>query len=145
MSMLIFWLLITLAGLLMAVHTGKHYWIQKETLHVLPFIVFLTMSVGFGFIGYWYGMGFPISLLEPFWTLMTVITVLLLTPVFYSHFDRLASDLGGYCMEAGVILMLVGLMLVITGDFQMIPWIGMLSQTLFYMGYIRLRALVQQH
>jgi hypothetical protein len=88
-------------------------------------------------------MGYPKSLLELLWTLMTVITVLLLTPVFYAHFDRLASDLGGFCMEAGVILMIVGLMLVITGDFHVIPWIGMMSLTLFYMGYIRLRALIK--
>jgi hypothetical protein len=145
MSMLILWLLITLAGLLMAVQTGKKYWIQKEILHVLPFIVFLTLSVGFGFISYLYGMGYPKSLLEPLWTLMTVITVLLLTPVFYAHFDSLASDLGGFCMEAGVILMIVGLMLVITGGFHVIPWIGMMILTLFYLSYIRLRALVKQH
>jgi hypothetical protein len=145
MYILIFWQLITLTSLLMAVHAGKQYWIQKEMLHVFPFNVFLTLSVGFGFIGYMYGMDFPKTLLEPLWTLMTVITVLLLTPVFYAYFDRLASDFGGFCMEAGVILMLVGLMLVITGDFHVIPWIGMISLTLFYMGYIRLRALVKQH
>jgi hypothetical protein len=144
MIMLI-WLLATLAAFFMAVYTGKQYWIQKEKLHVLPFIVFLTLSTGFGFIGYLYGLGCPKSLLEPLWTLMTVITALLLAPVFYAHFDRLASDLGGFCMEAGIILMLVGSMLVITGDFHLIPWIGMMSLTLFYMGYVRLRALVKQH
>jgi hypothetical protein len=105
----------------------------------------VTLNFGFGYIGYMNGMGSYKSLLEPLWTLMTVITVLLLTPVFYAHFDRLASDFGGFCMEAGVILMLVGLMFVITGDLHMIPWIGMICLTLFYMGYIRLRKLVKQH
>jgi hypothetical protein len=145
MIMLIFWLLTSLAGFIMAVHAGKQYWIQKERLHALPFIVFLTLSIGFGFIGYLYGMGCPKSLLEHLWTLMTVITALLLTPVFYAHFDRLASDPGGFCIEAGIIVMLVGLMLVITGDIHVIPWIGVMSLTLFYMGYVRLRALVKQH
>jgi hypothetical protein len=116
-----------------------------KIIHVLPFIVFLTLSVGFGLIGYLFGMGYSKSLLESLWTLMTIITVLLLAPVFYAHFDRLVSDFGGFCMEAGIILMLIGLMLVITDEFHLIPWIGMLSLSLFYMGYIRLRALVKQH
>jgi hypothetical protein len=116
-----------------------------KILYVFPFIVFLTLIVGFGLIGYLYGTGCSISLLESLWTLMIVFTVLMLAPVFYTHFDRLASDIGGFCMEAGVILMLVGLMLVITGEFQLIPWIAMMSLSLFYMGYIRLRALAKQH
>jgi hypothetical protein len=110
----------------------------------LSFIIFLTLSIGFGLVIYLYGMDYPQALLESLWTWMTLITMLLLIPVFYVYFDKLASDIGGFCLEAGVILMLVGLILVITGESQMILWIGTMSLALFYMGYIRLRTLVKQ-
>jgi hypothetical protein len=143
--MLLIWQLLALAGFLMAVHAGKQYWIHKAIFHLFSFIIFLTLSIGLGFIGYLYSLNCPLPVLEPLWAMMTVIIALLLIPVFYSHFDKMAADHGGFCMEAGIILMVVGLIVVTTGDFHVILWIGMLSLTLFYIGYIRLRALVQQH
>jgi hypothetical protein len=143
--MLLIWQLLALAGFLMAVHAGKQYWIHKAILHLFSFIIFLTLSVGLGFIGYLYSSDCPLPILELLWALMTVIITFLLTPVFYAHFDKVAADRGGFCMEAGIILMIVGLIGAATGDFHVILWIGMLSLTLFYMGYIRLQALVQQH
>jgi hypothetical protein len=142
--MLLIWKLLALAGFLMAVHAGKQYLKHKAMLHIVSLIIFLTLSVGLGFIGSLYSSNSTQLILVPLWTMMTVIIGFLLSLVFYAHFDRVRADRGGFCMEAGIILMLVGLIVVMTDHFQVILWIAMLCLILFYMGYIRLQTLVQQ-
>lgn len=126
----------------MAIQAAKHYWMCKAVDHILMFGLFLGLCAGFGYIGYLSANNrHPYT--ELVWGVMIVLTVALLTLVFFRHLRMLAADRGGYFLEAGVILMLVGSLFFTVNAYHAAFLIGMTCMSFFYAGYARLRQLLK--
>jgi hypothetical protein len=138
----IYWILIAIAGLGLSVQAGKQYLLQKTSSHFYMMLTFIIFSIGWSYIGYVLRTGKSMDTLEPVWAFITIILGLLLTPVFCKHFYMLVGDRGGFCLEAGFLGMIVGFMLITTQSYQVLPFLGMISLGLLFLGYVRLQELL---
>jgi hypothetical protein len=134
-----YWILMAIAGLGLAVQAGKQCLLQKTSAHFYMMLTFIVFSASCSYIGYILGTGRSMHTLEPAWAFLTITVGLLLTPVFYKHFFMLVGDRGGICLEAGFLGMVVGFILIITHAYQALPFLGMISLGLFFLGYVRLQ------
>jgi hypothetical protein len=74
---------------------------------------------------------------------LTTAAAVVLVLLFWKHFLLLAGDRGGLCLEAGLLGMVTGWMLLSLGEYQLVPFVVMISLAAFFMGYVRLHRLLR--
>jgi hypothetical protein len=142
LSVCILSILAAFFGWVMSVQAGKHYRMDKAPFHIYMLLVFLTFSLGCGYIGSILELHRHLPVLELVWMIMTITAALLLIPIFYHHFLLLAGDRGGFCLGAGLVAMVLGLMFITISEYRVLPAVGMVSLLAFFIGYNRLRNLL---
>ncbi|MFC5649482.1 hypothetical protein ACFPYJ_10125 [Paenibacillus solisilvae] len=93
-------------------------------------------------MGYILCTGKSMHMLETAWAFFTIALGLVFTPLFYKHFFMLAGDRGGIYLEAGFLIMVSGLMVIMIHSYQALPFLGMISLGFFFLGYVRLQELL---
>lgn len=137
MTMTILWFVTAGAALAVSFTALNRYRKGRRAYHLSFLSVFFLLGLGSGIIGYlyvhkWYAGVYLV------WGTLLFLTLLGWIPVFCRFFFLLAADLAGFYIEAGILAMVFGLLVLITTNYGSAAWIGLLCLLLFFIGYERL-------
>ncbi|TDF91307.1 hypothetical protein [Paenibacillus piri] len=131
------WDVTMLCSFLLALRVGHDWWIKKDCFRLFMFLVFIVFTVGSACMGWLYirNVDQNNSFIEWIWESMSIAILILLVPVFMKYLYLLAASKGGFYIETGIVLMVIGMMAVLTRLFEMMPFISLISAGAFYFGY----------
>lgn len=126
----------------MALRAVINYRRNRLSLHLYLSGTLLNLSTGSGYFVLMRPDADELDLLM-LWKWMLLLVFLLLAPVFYRYFDLLAADRGGLSMEAGLLIMVIGLMSASINEYTLLPVFNLIALVCVYMGYLRLCSLLK--